>query len=170
MIANINIQLELFIQHQLVEEAINMKKITKMFSIVMLSSFILVGCNDEAITRNANISDQESMLVEGLNTDISNVKLQTIYETLKKSNQNRALNLLVEIIAKKEINFELEENQNWYEKEVNKLMKEKFIDNATYKVDNLFSEELVVKYLKSELYNIDCDNLDEILDQKIFFL
>lgn len=134
-----------------------MKKTIKFVGISLCGLALLAGCKTKTTDEiSANISDGSENVLEGLKSNVKNLTLQDIYDTLKNNSANESVaNKLIEIVADQVLN-----NDTWKAR-YNKKVEEKLLElakNDSYKDSNgVFSEELLVKTLKSQLYNVTCE-------------
>lgn len=137
-----------------------MKKIIKGTGLSLCAMLLLAGCsNNKDNDTKANISNPEDVLASGLKEDVDAVTLQQIYDDLKAANGNEvASKKLVEIIADLVLNGN--DKEKWksrYDAKIAEKMAKLEKDDA-YKVNGVFSEELLVRTLNSQLYNVSCEN------------
>lgn len=134
-----------------------MKKTIKFVGISLCGLALLAGCKTKTTDEvKANISDGSENVLEGLKSNVKNLTLQDIYDTLKNNSANESVaNKLIEIVADQVLN-----NDTWKAR-YNKKVEEKLLELAksdSYKDSNgVFNEELLVKTLKSQLYNVTCE-------------
>lgn len=136
-----------------------MKKMLKTIGLSLCTIMALTGCSckkDETVSTKANITNGSENIVSGLKEDTKSITLQELYDDLKSSVGNEAAaDKLLQIIG----NLVLTD-QTWKDRYDAKA-EEKLLQLAkdtTYQVDGYFDEELLVKALKAELYNITCEN------------
>lgn len=134
-----------------------MSKIIKGAGLSLCAMLLLAGCgkNDDVDTK-ANINNGTNEILSGLKDGVKSITLQSIYDDLKASQGNAtAANKLLEIVSQKVLS-----DATWqarYDAKVEERLA-KLKDSADYKVDGVFSEELLVKTLNSQLYNVTCEN------------
>lgn len=134
-----------------------MKKTLKFIGTSLCGIALLAGCtksDDDGI--KANINNGTENVFEGLKDNVDNITLQQLYDDLKDSSGNvQVANKLVETIS------DLVLNDNTWKVRYETKMNEKLLELAkkeTYEDDNgVFSEELLVRDLKSKLYSVTCD-------------
>lgn len=135
-----------------------MKKILKGASLSLCAMLLMAGCSckkDEKPDTKANIKNGEDKILSGLKEDVKSITLQEIYDDLKASNGNTvAADKLLEMVS----NLVLSDAtwQARYNAKVNEKMMD-LVEDSAYQVDGTFDEELLVKTLKSKLYNITCE-------------
>ncbi len=146
-----------------------MKKIFKLFTFVIFAS-LLFGCSKEENTRRyANIENGSTALVEGLHKDAGTVSYEGFYNTIRDADKKVVYNKVIETIAKKEIDFTLQGNQDWYKNEINRLMMEKYVDTKEFFKNDKFEEEFLVQHLKAKLYDVSCETgSGNLLDPNYF--
>ncbi len=134
-----------------------MKKTIKFVGISLCGLALLSGCTNKGNNEvKANISNGNESVLEGLNSDVKDLTLQNIYDTLKANSANETVaNKLIEIVS------ELVLNNDTWKARYNEKVEEKILELAksdSYKDSNgVFNEELLVKTLKSQLYNVTCE-------------
>lgn len=135
-----------------------MKKILKGAGLSLCAMLLLAGCscNKEKKDTKANISNPTETIVSGLKEGVDSITLQKLYDDLKSSKGNElAANKLLEIVA--DLVLTDAKWQDRYDAKVEKKLLE-LVNTDSYKVNGTFSEELLVKTLKSQLYNVTCEN------------
>lgn len=135
-----------------------MKKTLKFIGTSLCGIALLTGCNNnkENDEIKANINNGSENVFDGLKEGTTNVTLQDIYDSLRENSANQLVaDKLVEIIAEKVLSDDI------WKQRYNKKIEEKILEMAksdSYKDSNgVFSEELLVKTLKSQLYNVTCE-------------
>ena len=133
------------------------KGLIKGAGLSLCAMLLLAGCScnkDTVKDTSANISNPTGTIVSGLKEDVKSITLKEIYDELKASKGNsEAANKLLETVSELVLS-----DPKWRERYDAKIEEEmnKLIDD--YKVDGVFSEELLVKTLNSHLYNVTCEN------------
>jgi hypothetical protein len=135
-----------------------MKRLFKGASLSLCAMLLLAGCSCDKKTADtkANISNPKETLVSGLKDGVNSITLQEIYDELKAQQGNSvSANKLLEMVS----NLVLSDAkwQARYNAKVDAKLME-FVDAAEYKVDGVFNEELLVKTLKAQLYDVTCEN------------
>lgn len=126
------------------------------------------GCtsNKTAHTK-ANISTSEEKITSGN----SFLTAGEIYDYIRENNDSQISQLLINEIMKKSLfsGDDAEKYKSLYKKYLNEYFTTTFTENSTYQYDEKFDEDILVKYLKSESYNISCDGtVTEGLDTTYF--
>lgn len=134
-----------------------MKKILKGAGLSLCAMLLLAGCSckKETVDTKANISNGTESILSGLKDNVNSITLQKLYDDLKASKGNTtAANKLIEIVS----NLVLTDAkwQARYDAKVEERLT-KLAQSDEYKKDGVFSEELLVKTLKSKLYNVTCE-------------
>ena len=134
-----------------------MKKILKGAGLSLCAMLLLAGCSckKETVDTKANISNGTENILSGLKDNVNSITLQKLYDDLKSSKGNTtAANKLIEIVS----NLVLTDAkwQARYDAKVEERLT-KLAQSDEYKKDGVFSEELLVKTLKSKLYNVTCE-------------
>ena len=135
-----------------------MKKIIKGASLSLCAMLLLAGCSckKEDPDTKANINNPTDSIVSGLKDGVESITLQELYDDLKASNGNTtAANKLLEIISDLVLS-----DQKWKDRYDAKVEEElmKFVDEEKYQLNGSFDEELLVKTLRTDLYNVTCEN------------
>lgn len=135
-----------------------------MFSVIAITS-----CKNEEVDTFANISDTNKSINTGYGGELTQ---GLIYEQIRNSQNSDITDELLKIILKGKLDFINDENKDdndyytLYKSYVNDKFKSTFVDSNAYKFNNEFNENLVVKYLKSEGYNIVCEQVgDNVLEE-----
>ena len=135
-----------------------MKKIFKGAGLSLCAMLLFAGCscNKEKSDTKANISNPTATVVSGLKEDVDSITLQEIYDELKAEKGNDVTaNKLLEMVA--ELVLADEKWQKRYDAKIEEKLME-LTDADEYKIDGTFNEELLVKTLRSQLYNVSCQN------------
>lgn len=135
-----------------------MKKFIKGTGLSLCAMLLLAGCSNGGDNdTKANISNPDDVIASGLKDGVKSVTLQQLYDDLKSSKGNEiAANKLVEIIG----DLVILNDPVWkprYDAKIAEKLKDLEKD-ASYQVNGVFSEELLVKTLNSKLYNVTCAN------------
>lgn len=143
-----------------------MKKINKIIS-VLCFGLILAGCTKSSnIDTFADISNTNEKYTLGKES----LTAGQLYSYMRENNDSQISKILANSIMKKAL-FSGEDSQDYidlYKKYLNDYFKTTFVESDSYKYNYEFNEELLVKYLKSESYNITCDSLTQGLDSTYF--
>lgn len=134
------------------------KKLLKGASISLCAMLLLAGCSgkNKNVDTKANISNPEQAIVSGLKENVTSITLQEIYDSLKSEKGNSTTaNKLLDVIYNLEFT-----DAKWKERYDAKVQEKllEFVDAEEYQVNGVFNEELLVKTLRSQLYNISCEN------------
>lgn len=134
------------------------KKMFKGLGLSLCAMLLLAGCSckkDDSDTK-ANINNPSSEILSGLKDGIDSITLQKLYDDLKAANGNTvAANKLLEIVS----NIVLSD-QTWkdrYDAKVEEKLSA-LTKSDDYKTNGVFDEELLVKTLRTQTYNITCTN------------
>lgn len=143
-----------------------MKRINKIIS-VLCFGLVLAGCTKSSnIDTFANISNTNEKYTLGKES----LTAGQLYSYMRENNDSQISKILANSIMKKAL-FSGEDSQDYidlYKKYLNDYFKTTFVDSDSYKYNYEFNEQLLVKYLKSESYNITCDSLTQGLDSTYF--
>lgn len=134
-----------------------MKKIFKGASLALCSMMLLAGCSKgKNPDTTANIKNPDDAILSGLKEDTKAITLEKLYEELKSQKGNTtAANQLLEIVGDLILT-----DTTWksrYDAKVEEKLME-LVKDESYKVNGVFNEELLVKTLKSKMYDIVCEN------------
>ena len=134
-----------------------MKKIFKGASLALCSMMLLAGCsNGKNPDTTANIKNPNDDILSGLKEETKTITLEKLYEELKTQKGNiTAANQLLEIVGDLIL-----ADTTWksrYDAKVEEKLME-LVKDETYKVNGVFNEELLVKTLRSKMYDITCEN------------
>lgn len=134
------------------------KKMFKGLGLSLCAMLLLAGCSCKKTDPDtkANISNPTTEIVEGLKDGVDSITLQKLYDDLKNSKGNEvAAKRLMQIISDIVLS-----DQKWkdrYDAKVEEKLSE-FLSLDDYKKNGVFDEELLVKTLKAQTYNITCEN------------
>jgi len=135
------------------------KRLIKGAGLSLCAMLLLAGCScnkDTVKDTTANISNPAENILSGLKEDVKSLTLKAIYDDLKASNGNSAAaNKLLEIVS--ELVLSDTKWKSRYDAKIKEKM-DQLIENKNYQIDGVFSEELLVKTLRSHLYNVTCEN------------
>lgn len=142
-----------------------MKKSVKGLGLSLCALLILSGCScnknkDDDASVKANINNGSESILSGLTEGTNNVTLQNLYDDLKAQYGNtKAANKLVELVASGVLS-----DSKWHERYDAKMEEklEQLTKDSKYQVNGEFSEELLVKELTAQLYNITCESTDPV--------
>ena len=137
-----------------------MKKNGKILGLSLCAVLLLAGCsckkNDDDNSVKANINNGSETIASGLKEGTVNITLQTLYDDLKSQMGNeKAAEKLLKIVAET-----IKSDAKWAAR-YDAKMEEKLlslVEDANFKVNGVFNEELLVKTLNSQLYNVTCTN------------
>ena len=139
-----------------------MKKSLRGISLSLCALLLLAGCsnNDGKENLKANINNGNGNIVSGLTGDAKNITLQNVYDDLRAELGNEiAAEKLIDIIAASVLS-----ETKWQERYEAK-MEEKLLaltKKSEYQINGEFSEELLVKSLSAQLFNITCGTTDPV--------
>ena len=135
-----------------------MKKIFKGAGLSLCAMLLLAGCSckKEEPDTKANINNPNETILSGLKENVKSINLQELYDDLKASEGNEiAANKLLELIS--DLVLTGDDWKDRYDAKVEEKLME-FVNSDTYLVNGKFNEELLVKTLRNQLYNITCEN------------
>ena len=137
-----------------------MKKKNLIASCLLLSS-ILAGCSCDKkdVDTHANVSYENKEIISNKNGQII---VGDVYNYILNNQQDDVAKNILLNIMEEQIEFEDPEDPentdmlDLYKRYLTEYFEETFVNNSAYSYDGEFSEELLVKYLKSESYDIKC--------------
>jgi len=143
-----------------------MKK-TRLILGCLLLSLTLTGCNDKSVDTYASVSNGNEKLTINKGESLTVGK---VYDYIRENNDLAISENILKIMIKEQLDFENDDIKNLYNKYLNEYFKTTFIDSGSYNYNGEFNEELLIKYLKSESYDIKCgvDYNSGALDRKYF--
>ena len=142
-----------------------MRKFKLILSCLCLS-VILCGCSKKNIDTYADVS--------GANVALNNSKgdvltVGEVYDYIRKNDDEEISKNIMKKIIRSELDFNDSNIVDLYKKYLNEKFMDTFVESETYNYDGEFSEELVVKYLRSESYEISCgSDVESYLDSQYF--
>lgn len=125
----------------------------KLIACCVLLSSILLGCscNKSNVDTYANVSYDDQVVSTGNKLTIGDV-----YDYIVNNEGSEISTILINKIIKEKIDFDDSTISALYKKYLNEYFETTFLEADAYKYNGEFDEELFVKYLKSESYNINC--------------
>ena len=143
-----------------------MKKINKVLSLLCLG-MIIGGCTKSSSADTfADISNSN----EKFNLGKETLTAGQLYSYMRENDDSQISKIIANAIMEKAL-FSGDSAQNYrslYSKYLKEYFKSTFVESDTYKYNYEFSEDILVKYLKSESYSITCDSTTDGLDTTYF--
>lgn len=143
-----------------------MKKINKVLSLLCLG-MIIGGCTkSSSVDTFADISNSN----EKFNLGKETLTAGQLYSYMREKDDSQISKIIANAIMEKAL-FSGDSAQNYrslYSKYLKEYFKSTFVESDTYKYNYEFSEDILVKYLKSESYSITCDSTTDGLDTTYF--
>lgn len=143
-----------------------MKKISKVLSLLCLG-MIIGGCTkSSSVDTFADISNSN----EKFNLGKETLTAGQLYSYMREKDDSQISKIIANSIMEKAL-FSGDNAQNYrslYSKYLKEYFKSTFVESDSYKYNYEFSEDLLVKYLKSESYSITCDSTTDGLDTTYF--
>ena len=138
-----------------------------LFAGCILLSSLLVGCNKTSVDTHADVSYGDTIVA---NSRGDKLTVKEIYDYIVANQQDRVANKMLLKVLESQIDLEDPDMLALYKRYVNEYFNTTFVENSSYKYNGEFSEELLVKYLKSESYGITCgENITPgVLDEATF--
>lgn len=133
-----------------------MAKKSKFLVGFLLLGSLIAGCSKGSVDTHADVSFGDEVVTTNKGDNLTVAELYNY--VLENQSDAIAKTVLVKILESK-LDLNNTSNQdmkNLYKKYLNEYFKTTFVDNDTYKFNGEFSEDLLVKYLKSESYSIKC--------------
>lgn len=119
----------------------------------LLLGLTLTGCNNKSVDTYASISNENESLTINKGESLTVGK---VYDYIRKNNDLAISENILKLMIKEQLDFENDDIKNLYNKYLNEYFKTNFVDEGSYNYNGEFNEELLVKYLKSEAYDIKC--------------
>lgn len=128
-------------------------KTIKLLGFALCFIMALTGCgkNKDSVDTYANVSNG-NVAVDGT----SKIKIDDIYSEIRGNSKDDVVNNILKMIMLNQIDMEDSAIKGLYNKYLNEHFKTTFVDSGSYNYNSEFNEELVVKYLQSESYTINC--------------
>ena len=134
------------------------KRMFKGLGLSLCAMLLLAGCSykKEDPSTKANISNPSAEIVSGLKDGVDSITLQKLYDDLKAANGNSvAATRMMQIVSDIVLS-----DQTWkdrYDAKVEEKLSA-LTKSDDYKANGVFDEELLVKALKAQTYNVTCTN------------
>lgn len=126
-------------------------KLIRLLAIALCCVTVLSGCGKNSADTYASVSD-ENVAIDGT----GKIKVGDIYSEIRGNNRDEIADNILKKIMLSQIDMENSDIKSLYEKYLNEYFEETFVDSGSYNYNGNFNEELVVKYLNSESYVINC--------------
>jgi hypothetical protein len=128
----------------------------------LCAMLLLAGCSckkEETPDTTANIKNPDDAIVSGLKDGVKSINLKAVYDELKASQGNEvAANKLLKMVSDIVL-YNPQWKETWekrYEDKVKEKLSQFEKDSKYFDSNGVFDEELLVRTLNSQLYNVTC--------------
>ena len=131
-----------------------MKKIKLLICYLLLGSAMMVcACSKSNIDKKANVSFENEIIATGKGVKLT---VEDVYGYIVNNQGDEISKNILTKIMKNNIDFKEKDIKTLYERYLSEYFESTFVESGSYNYNGKFSEDLVVRYLKSEGYIVEC--------------